>query len=197
MARDAQIPDPPRWARLLCYGLVAAIVFGLAFRTLADAMSIREAVRGLSGIAVLCLWLGYAYVSKTRWRDRYARDGLALLACLAITAAALSLLTPAGERWLDPELAITFTVGLLFALALVLSRYVSLSRRAFGVFVPTAGVGIVGLGLAGYGAGALGWLETIVTGGFCLIIGLLYVCRPAAMARLESRYQVTADSPNS
>lgn len=194
MARDAAVPEWPRWFRLLCFGLVAAIVLGLTYRTLEDAASAREAVRGLAGIGLFCLWIGYTYLSKTRWRDRNARNGLALLGCLAISGAVLSALAADSERWLDRELAITFGVGMLFALALVLSRYVSLSRRAFGVLAAAAGVGLVALGLSGFGSGAFGWLETVIGGVICLTIGTLYAIRPGEMARLEQRYRDAEDS---
>ncbi|WP_139326619.1 hypothetical protein [Natrinema saccharevitans] len=51
----------------------------------------------------------------------------------------LSLLTAADGQRLDRELAITFAAAIPFALALVLSRCVSLSSRAFGVLVSAAG----------------------------------------------------------
>lgn len=158
MVRQSQdrLSEWPRWFRVLCYGPLAAIVLGMAYRTLVDAPSMREAIRGLAGIVILCLWLSYAVLSKTRWRDRNFRTGLALLACLAITATVLFLVRPPHERWPDRDLVITFGVGLLFALALVGSRYVSLSSRSFGVLVSAADVGIAGLGLSGYGSGALG-----------------------------------------
>ncbi|OAQ53001.1 hypothetical protein HTG_09225 [Natrinema mahii] len=184
MSRETPAREPPRWARLLGLGLIAMIVVGLTYRTLEDAASVQDAVRGLVGIGLFCLWLGYSYVSRTRWRDRNARAGLALLGCLAITGAVLSLLTAADGQWLDRELAITVGAAVLFSLALVLSRYVSLSSRAFGVLVSAAGIGIVGIGLTAHGTERS--LDAISTGGICLVIGCLYVWKPNAMERLEN-----------
>lgn len=189
MGRDPQVPEWPRWFRLLCYGFLAVIVLGMTARTLVDASSTRDAVRGLGGIALMCLWLGYRYVSKTRWRDRDHLSGLALLGCLVITVGALAVLAP-DQRWLDREFLVIIVAAVLFALALVASPSVSLSARTFGVLVSAAGLGIVGVGLGvglpSDGSGTVARSDTVVTGGICLLIGLLYVFKPDAMERFET-----------
>ncbi|WP_293033427.1 hypothetical protein [Natronococcus sp.] len=156
MDRGTPAPPWPHWFRLLCYGLVAVIVVGMTYRTLEDSASTRAALQGVGGIAVLCLLLGYLYVSKTRWRDRNALSGLALLACLVIVVGMLAALAPDG-RWLD---------------------------REFGVVVSAVGVGIIGLSASGYW-GTTGRRNPFVAGAICLLIGLPYVLKPGAMAELE------------
>ncbi|MFU8867969.1 hypothetical protein [Natronococcus sp.] len=122
MDRGTPTSPWPRWFRLLCYGLIAAIVLGMAYRTLEDATSTRELLQGLGGIAILCL----------------------LLACLAVSVGILAALAPDGQ-WLDREFAVVLGAGTLLALALILSRYVSLPGRVFGVVVSVVGLGIIGL----------------------------------------------------
>jgi hypothetical protein len=185
MDRETPVPPWPHWFRLLCCGLVAAIVLGMTYRTLEDATSTRAALQGVVGIAVLCLLSGYLYVSKTRWRDRNALSGLALLACLAITVGILAAFVP-DSQWLDREFVIVLGVGLLLAIALILSRFVSLSGRVFGVVVSAVGIGIIGLYTSGYWE-ATGRRNPFVVGAICLLIGLLYVIKPDAMAELERR----------
>ncbi|ADD05440.1 uncharacterized protein Nmag_1867 [Natrialba magadii ATCC 43099] len=184
MGREPTVPEWPRWFRVLCYGLLAVIILGLSYRALADAATTHEALQGLGGVAILCLLLSYQYLSKTRWRDRTALSGLALLACLAVVVGILALLVPERE-WLDREFAILLGLGTLFALTLILSRYVSLSGRPFGILVSAAGLGIVGLGVLEFDSSTLGGYETIGTGAVCLLIGLCYVVKPEAMAELE------------
>ncbi|WP_255169468.1 hypothetical protein [Natrononativus amylolyticus] len=191
MDRDSS-PQWPRWFRFLCYGLLAAIVLGLSYRALEGAATTREALQGLGGIAILCLLLGYRYVSRTRWRGRNALSGLALLACLAISVGILTALAPGGE-WLDLKLAVVLGAGVLLALSLLLSRYVSLSGRVFGVVVSAAGLGIIGLGTLDLGRGSLAEYDTVVAGVICLLIGLLYVSKPEAMAELERRARESSE----
>ncbi|ELY59199.1 hypothetical protein C491_07656 [Natronococcus amylolyticus DSM 10524] len=183
MDRGTPAPPWPRWFRFLCYGLVAVIVLGMTYRTLEGATSTRAALQGVGGIAVLCLLLGYLYVSKTRWRDRNALSGLALLACLAITVGILAAFAP-DSQWLDRELVVGFGAGALLALALILSRFISLSGRVFGVVVSAVGIGIIGLYTAGHWE-ATGRRNPFVAGAICLLVGLLYVIKPDAMAELE------------
>ncbi|MDG5758436.1 hypothetical protein QA600_03685 [Natronococcus sp. A-GB1] len=183
MDRGTPAPPWPRWFRLVCYGLVAVILLGMTYRTLEDATSTRAVLQGVGGIAVLCLLLGYLYVSKTRWRDRNALSGLALLACLGITVGILAALAP-DSQWLDREFVVVLGAGILLALALILSRFISLSGRVFGVVVSAVGIGIIGLYTAGYWEAA-GRRNPFVAGAICLLIGLLYVIKPDAMAELE------------
>jgi hypothetical protein len=106
-----------------------------------------------------------------------------LLACLVIVVGILAALVPDG-RWLDREFVVVLSAGLLLALALTLSRFVSLSGRVFGVVVSAVGVGIIGLSVFGYW-GTTGRRNPFVAGAICLLIRFLYVLKPGAMAELE------------